>query len=162
MRNGASRHWLCVCFTFFLLLTSFAFSQDPDEHQRFGRKDDPAAREQWFRRGRQTRNGQPAAKMLHQAHTAKMRMRVQRESQFRAAAATHTALNTPLNASVGTWTNLGPRPIVDNTVVPNGYGATAGRVTSVVVDQSDATGNTVLVSGAYGGSHAGAMDSAHR
>jgi hypothetical protein len=151
MRNRAARRWLSVCFTVCFLLTAFAVSQDPDEQNRLGRKDDPAAREQWFRRGRQTRNGQPAAKMLHQAHIAKMRMRAQRESQFRAATTAHHALSGNLSASVGTWTNLGPRPIVDNTAVPNGYGPLAGRVTAVVVDQTDATGNTVLAAGAYGG-----------
>jgi hypothetical protein len=80
-----------------------------------------------------------------------MRMRAQRESQFRAAATAHTAVSASLAASVGTWTNLGPRPIVDNPTVPDGYGLTAGRVTAIAVDQSDPTGNTVLAAGAYGG-----------
>jgi hypothetical protein len=145
------RHSLCAFLSTVFILSCLASAQDPDEKPRFGRQDDPAAREQWFRKGRQTRNGQPAAKMLHQAHIAKMRLRAQRESQLRSAAASGKPLNSALAASVGTWTNLGPRPIVPNPSVPDGYGNLAGRVTAVVVDQTDPTGNTVLAAGAYGG-----------
>ncbi len=145
------RSSLCVFFAFLLLASCFAIAQESEEKERFGRKDDPAAREQWFRRGRQTRNGQPAAKMLHQAYQAKMKLRAARESKFRALATSHSKVDSPLAASVGTWTNLGPRPIFDSQTVPNGYGPTSGRVTAVVVDQSDSTGNTVYAAGAYGG-----------
>ncbi|HEY3930009.1 MAG TPA: hypothetical protein VGL89_16685, partial [Candidatus Koribacter sp.] len=140
---------ICTLICIVFLLTCFAAPQDPDE--KLGRKDDPAGRDAWFRRGRQTRNGEPAAKALHRAYIAKMKMRAARESKFRSLAAARQQPSSALAASVGTWTNLGPRPIVDSPGAPNGYGPLAGRVTAIAVDQTDATGNTVLAAGAYGG-----------
>src|SRR5581483_9714895 len=126
---------ICTLLCLVFLLTCLGLAQDPDD-AKFGRKDDPAGREAWFRRGRQTRNGEPAAKALHRAYLAKMKMRAARESKFRALAAAHQQASPALAASVGTWNNLGPRPIVDNPGAPNGYGPLAGRVTAIAVDQS--------------------------
>lgn len=142
----------CVLLVLFFLTASIlANAQDPDNDQRFGRKDDPAAREQWFRRGRQGRNGQAAAKLLYKAYVAKMQMRAAREQKFHGLAIAHQPIDKSLAASVGVWNNLGPRPIVDSLTAPNGYGPLAGRVTALAVDQTDSTGNTVLAAGAYGG-----------
>ena len=145
---GFNCRLLCA---FLVFASCLASPQDRDEKNRLGRKDDPAAREQWFRKGRQTRNGQPAAKMLHDGYRVKMKMRAQRASQLHAAALAGKPLNGQPAPSVGVWNPLGPRPIVDNTAVPDGYGPLAGRITALVVDQADASGNTVLVVGAYGG-----------
>lgn len=143
--------FLCTIFSILLLVTSFAIAQDPDANTKIPRKDDPAGRAAWFRKGRQTRNGQPAAKMLHKAYLQKMKLRAARESKIHNLMAARSPLTADVAPTVGTWTNIGPRPIVDSTGAPNGYGPLAGRVTAVAVDQSDATGNTVLVGGAYGG-----------
>src|ERR1700761_82983 len=140
---------LFVLLSFILLGTGLAIPQESEhDSERFGRHDDPRGREVWFRRGRQTRNGQPPARMLHQAYQAKMKMRAAREARFHSLAATRARVDTALAASVGTWSNLGPRPILDNPATPNGYGPVAGRVTAVVVDQKDPTGNTVYTAGA--------------
>src|SRR5207249_3162069 len=56
----------------------------------------------------------------------------------------------PTNAQASTsWTAVGPTSIGDGTSTsPNGY---AGRVSSIAVDSSDASGNTVYAAGASGG-----------
>src|SRR5262249_12947347 len=46
------------------------------------------------------------------------------------------------------WVNLGPAPLISDR---NLYGGVSGRATSVAIDPSDNTGNTVYVGGAYGG-----------
>ncbi len=46
------------------------------------------------------------------------------------------------------WTSLGPSPIVWGNTATQSW---TGRVTAVAVDQSDTTGNTVVIGGAYGG-----------
>lgn len=53
----------------------------------------------------------------------------------------------PINSS--TWTSLGPGPVL-NGQTP-GSQPTTGRITSLVADPSDATGNTIYVTGAGGG-----------
>src|SRR5207248_1575926 len=63
-------------------------------------------------------------------------------------AAVSTALAASASTSVIQWTPLGPAPINDSA---EGYGNVSGRVTAIAVDQSDTTGNTVFIGGAYGG-----------
>jgi hypothetical protein len=144
----STRLYLSALLTLIFLFASLAVAQDPDEKP--GRPDNPAAREAWFRKGRQTRNGEPAAKMLHKAQVAKMQMRAARLHRIQEAAAIGAPL-TDAAATNNTWTNLGPLPINDNATYPTGYGSLAGRVTAMAVDQTDTTGNTVLAAGAYGG-----------
>src|SRR5205814_2266093 len=59
-----------------------------------------------------------------------------------------TALAVSTSPNVIHWTPLGPAPINDSA---EDYGNVSGRVTAIAVDQSDTTGNTVFVGGAYGG-----------
>src|SRR5258708_17443029 len=51
------------------------------------------------------------------------------------------------------WTPLGPAPLASDATGDGGqdYNWVSGRATSLVIDPSDATGNTVLLGGAYGG-----------
>lgn len=133
-----------------VLFSSIVWAQDPDEKP--GRPDNPAGRQLWFLKGRQTRNGESPAKMLHKAQVAKMQLRAARPSQFRAA----TRGGRLLSGTAGLtnpWTALGPKPINDSTDPQSatGYGDLAGRVTAIAVDQKDSTGNTVFAAGAYGG-----------
>src|SRR5947209_19691 len=71
-------------------------------------RDNPAAREQWFRKGRTAPPGQSAAELRYRAHQQKMRMRAQR-----ARAAAQLAL-TP-NAPAMGWTALGPAPLASRS-----------------------------------------------
>jgi len=107
-------------------------------------RDNPAAREQWFRKGRTAPPGQSAAELRYRAHQQKMRMRAQR-----ARAAAQLAL-TP-NAPAMGWTALGPAPLASDAGIGQDYNWVSGRATSVVIDPADGTGNTVYVGGAFGG-----------
>jgi photosystem II stability/assembly factor-like uncharacterized protein len=55
---------------------------------------------------------------------------------------------TPLSgsASAPVWTSIGPAPTTGGVFSP-----VTGRITTIAVDPSDATGNTVLIGGAQGG-----------
>jgi hypothetical protein len=68
-----------------------------------------------------------------------------------AAAAAQPAGTAPTGPT--TWVSLGPSPLASDAT-GNGfqnYNWVSGRATSVLVDPADATGNTILLGGAYGG-----------
>ena len=119
-------------------------------------RDDPHAREAWFRRGRQGRDGIPAAELLHRAYGKKMQMRAARRAAIaaelsRRGAKMSAASLAALSSLNGPWKALGPAP---STSDPNGiqsYGYTTGRATGIAVDPNDATGNTVYLAAAGGG-----------
>ena len=122
--------------------------QEPDESGEMER-DRPLDREQWFHQGRALANGSPA-EMLHKAFQAKMQQRAitMRKSSVR----TRTATTVAGGADRSTlWTPMGPAPIVSDSTGAQDYGPITGRATAVAVDQSDTTGNTVYLGGAYGG-----------
>jgi hypothetical protein len=123
-------------------------------------REDPVRRAEWFMRGRRIK-GENSAALLHRAFKQKIKLRQtaqQREQQSAvrtlsgsASASTTSAANlsgvqsAPLSQPA--WQNLGPAPI-------SGMGQSgdaSGRTTSVAVDQCDATGNTIYISGADGG-----------
>jgi hypothetical protein len=108
-------------------------------------KDNPRAREQWFRKGRTAPPGQSAAELRYRAHQQKMSMRAARAQ----TAAAQLAL-TP-NAPVPSWMPLGPAPLASDAGTGQDYGWVSGRATNVVIDPADNTGNTVYVGGAFGG-----------
>ena len=56
------------------------------------------------------------------------------------------SLLSPLGAVTSPWTSIGPTPTTGGTFSP-----VTGRITTIAVDPSDATGNTVLIGGAQGG-----------
>src|SRR5713226_9148716 len=117
-------------------------------------KTDPgnlARKQRWFRRGRQGVQSKAAAALRLDAY----RQMVMRRNAFNAArlSTAQIAGNSLTTAQV--WSALGPSPILSN---PSGsstadydYGPVIGRVTSLYVDPSDATGNTVYLGGATGG-----------
>src|SRR5208282_3609952 len=51
------------------------------------------------------------------------------------------------------WTSVGPAPLASDATGDGGqnYNWVSGRGTSVLIDPADASGNTVLLGGAYGG-----------
>jgi hypothetical protein len=105
-------------------------------------------RAEWNRRGREAPKGESAAALRLRAHQQKMAMRAQREAAARAAGAP-----TGSSPQVTQWVGLGPAPLASDAT-GNGsqdYNWVSGRATSVLVDPSDTTGNTIYLGGAYGG-----------
>ncbi len=140
---------LAPFFAFLLLVTS-AFSQASSQRKPFPApdkdRDEPGKRAHWNMRGREVGPGESVAALRLRAHQQKMAMRAQRAAVARAAGAT-------LGVVPQNWINLGPAPL-QSDATGNGtqdYSDVSGRATSVVIDPSDATGNTVLLGGAYGG-----------
>jgi hypothetical protein len=140
---------LRLLFALFVTLIFFAASgfgqgskmkseYDPIEE---GDQDRPDKRAEWMRRGREASEGRSAAALRLRAHRQKMAMRAERE----AAAARAGATAAPTTAG---WVALGPAPLVSDN---NFFGLVSGRATSVAIDPSDPTGNTVYLGGAYGG-----------
>jgi len=130
------------------------------------RPDDPARRAVWFLRGRMVRGESPAL-LLQRAYKQRNEMREQRrEQRLRQKLSPFTtgsegvtgsepgsigstpAATGPLQPLAGpTWEPLGPTIITGM----GRFQDAAGRVTAVHIDQSDTTGNTVYIGGAYGG-----------
>jgi hypothetical protein len=106
-------------------------------------QDRPDKRAEWNMRGREAPKGESAAALRLRAHQQKMAMRAQRE----AAAAKDPRAQADAPAKAG-WVALGPAPLASDQ---NFFGMVSGRSTSIAVDPSDATGNTVYAAGAYGG-----------
>ncbi len=110
-------------------------------------RDQQQKRAEWNMRGREAPKGESAAALRLRAHQQKLAMRARRA----AAEAAKPAGTAP--AAPTTWVNLGPSPLASDAT-GNGfqdYNWVSGRATSVLIDPADATGNTVLLGGAYGG-----------
>lgn len=110
-------------------------------------QDQPEKRAEWNMRGRTAPKGESAAALRLRAHQQKMAMRAQR-----AAGAAAERLATAPAATTTAWVSLGPSPLASTASAGfQDYNWVSGRATSVLIDPSDATGNTVLLGGAYGG-----------
>jgi hypothetical protein len=104
----------------------------------------------WSSRGRSV-PGEPAAKLRLRAYQTKMAMRSARAAEFVARSRSSAASGGA--SSPASWTPLGPAPLASDAT-GNGmqdYNWVSGRATSVLIDPADASGNTVLLGGAYGG-----------
>ena len=142
-------------FVAILLLMSYAplpaqqAPKVPTEQEQEGGHDDPRGREEWFLQGR-TVPGKSAAELRLRAFRQKMTARAAAAARTAAAQRLGVQVSGAVAGGVGPqWQNLGPAPIIST---PNqSYGAISGRLTSVAVDQTDATGNTVYIGAAYGG-----------
>ncbi|MBZ5627811.1 MAG: hypothetical protein LAO06_03000 [Acidobacteriia bacterium] len=136
-------------------------AENPAENEN----DRPQERAKWFLRGRMV-NGKPGAEQLHRAYNQKLNNRrlqglardqtTATQGATAAGTASPRPLFVPAPSGGAPWNFLGPAPTATsglNTNPPNqqNYGPAVGRVTSVVVDQSDSTGNTVYLGGASGG-----------
>jgi hypothetical protein len=115
-------------------------------------RDDIVKRQQWFKRGRQQVHGRSAAALRLDAYRQmvarrKSAHRESSQSAIRPAGGSFTTSQT--------WSLIGPSPIVSNLsgspTADYDYGPVVGRVTSLFVDPTDATGNTVYLGGATGG-----------
>lgn len=109
--------------------------------------DYPGARAAWFAAGRQNPAGSSQPRAWHYLHAWQHAQIMPRlipgagRGQASGRMAAHTA------TLAGNWKELGPRP--ENS---GQYGAVAGRVTAIAVDNGkDPSGNTVYLGTAYGG-----------
>src|SRR5437868_3400109 len=109
-------------------------------------RDQPRQREQWFMHGRLI-PGESAAALRYRAHAQKMQLRAEQ------AARMNTAITAATTTAIGIWTPLGPSPLASDATGfgQQDYGWVSGRATSIVIDHSDPSGNTVYVGGAFGG-----------
>ncbi|ABF41319.1 hypothetical protein Acid345_2318 [Candidatus Koribacter versatilis Ellin345] len=164
-----SRHILTFVLTLLMVFPALAQQRDLDkkekEHDRkaaaakppkgrFERereieeKDQPAKFAEWFLHSRKPKNTTtPPAFLLQKATERKMQMRANHLQALQAKRAAGGKVSGIGDAS-SIWSPLGPTPIVWGSDATQSW---TGRITAIAVDQSDATGNTVLVGGAYGG-----------
>jgi len=105
-------------------------------------QDHPAARAEWFARGRGVR-GESSARLRYQAHQQKLQLRRWRVA-LAAGAGSNISYSNP-------WMPLGPAPLASDAGTGQDYNWVSGRATAVAIDPADPTGNTVFVGGAYGG-----------
>ena len=115
-------------------------------NDKSGESDQPQKRAQWRIRGRLAPPGESAAALRLRAFQQKMTMRAQRAAQA-------AQLGLPAQPASSGWVSLGPAPLASDATGTGfqDYGWVSGRATSVLIDPADATGNTVLLGGAYGG-----------
>ncbi|HSE43907.1 MAG TPA: hypothetical protein VLA89_01110, partial [Gemmatimonadales bacterium] len=120
-------------------------------------------RYKWFMKGRQAPAGRTPADMRARAFRQKLGLRQQNLKRWSGQSTLATQPGGAMLATVpagggnppnatpafnNSWTHLGPVPISREN---SAYGDVNGRVTAVAIDQTDTTGNTVFVGGAYGG-----------
>lgn len=134
----------------------------PAQEKKDADRDHPYERQQWFMRGRMV-NGHPGAAELNRAYRQKMAKRAQRArvsaaqtmtvegAQGAQSGSTVQSITSTATPNGNVWTALGPAPAASSADSSQDYGPVVGRITSVVVDQGDATGNTVYIGGATGG-----------
>jgi len=122
---------------------------DRDEE---GDRENPRGREQWFLQGR-LHNGRPAPRLLIRAQQQRDVLRQQAFHARQLKDAVQALRPQTTGGTTPGWKELGPSPMRSVTTVgdPQDYGFVTGRVTAVAVDQTDLSGNTVYIGGAYGG-----------
>jgi hypothetical protein len=120
---------------------------DDDEQMEQG--DAPGARENWFRKGRQSPDGLTSAEHLQRAFEQKQQLRRTRLSRPQSRVKSSTS--TFAGDANTTWIPMGPGPILPDQFASQDYGPVTGRATSVAVNPADPSGNTVLLGGAFGG-----------
>jgi photosystem II stability/assembly factor-like uncharacterized protein len=108
-------------------------------------------REEWFYKQRSSVKGHIPSGARFKAFQHMQRMMeaegklVRRPDGSYVSASTQAAV-TPQGAVTSSWTSIGPTPTTGGFFSP-----VTGRVTTIAVDPSDTTGNTVLIGGAQGG-----------
>src|SRR6202521_5544854 len=118
----------------------------------------------WNEGGRSVPRGESAAGLRFRAYQQKMVVRADRAAANGKATSPDAFSSTyPPKQSLGgaptfpsgstVWTPVGPAPLASDATGDGAqdYNWVSGRATSVVIDNADTTGNTVLLGGAYGG-----------
>ena len=125
---------------------------DSSRHTEASDPDNVIKRQEWFRRGRQATNGKSAAALRFDAYQQMAARRKAARSESKQPT-THTTGGSFTTSQ--SWSLLGPSPILSNVsgsaTSAYDYGPAIGRVTALLVDPTDATGNTVYLGGATGG-----------
>ncbi len=112
-----------------------------------GEKDSPEAirkRQEWFYKQRSSVNGHIPAGARLKALQHMQRMMEAEGKPVRRADGSYTAAGQQSGGTA--WTPVGPTPTTGGTFSP-----VTGRITTIAVDPSDSTGNTLLLGGAQGG-----------
>ena len=122
-----------------------AAAQQAPEREHF-EADHPEARAAWFSAARQApAGGQPRA--WYYMHAWRHAQRMPHLIPGRTGNGTSGRMSAHMATVSGNWTELGPHP--ENS---GQYGAVAGRVTAIAVDNGkDPSGNTIYIGTAYGG-----------
>lgn len=103
-------------------------------------------RDQWFYKQRASANGHIPAGARAKALAHLQRMMEAEGKLVHRPDGSVAEVAAPAAAVTNTWTSIGPTPTTGGEFSP-----VTGRITTIAVDPSDATGNTVLIGGAQGG-----------
>jgi len=108
-------------------------------------------RAEWFYKQRSSVNGHIPAGARFKAFQHMQRMMVAEGKLLLRPDGTYAevapqSLVTPQGAVTSAWSSIGPTPTTGGFFSP-----VTGRITTIAVDPSDTTGNTVLIGGAMGG-----------
>ncbi|MGC2670952.1 MAG: IPT/TIG domain-containing protein [Candidatus Acidiferrum sp.] len=118
--------------------------------QEPGEKDSPEAirkREEWFYKQRASVHGHiPAGVRLKAFQHMQHMMAAEGKLVLRPDGGYTSATPQSGSTTFPAWTSVGPTPTTGGTFSP-----VTGRITTIAVDPSDPTGNTVLIGGAQGG-----------
>src|SRR6266403_3964250 len=127
------------------------FEKAPDGEEAQDGPDQIRKRNEWFYKQRSSANGRIPAGARFTAFQHMQRMMVAegklalRPDGSYAEMATQSWL-TPLGAVTSAWASIGPTPTTGGFFSP-----VTGRIMTIAVDPSDASGNTLLIGGAMGG-----------
>src|SRR5690348_6696915 len=124
-----------VCLALLYLTSLTAYAQESSATDQRARN----ARSGWFLSGRIAQKGQAAADFRQRAHLFRMRAGHVLDARQKDVLAAG-------NGGEG-WRPLGPAPLASDAsgFGLHDYGWVSGRATSVVIDRSDITGNTVYL-----------------
>lgn len=141
------RRWLkgLVATSLFVVGLFPCYAQGPEASTPQAVRARKTAQDTWFLHGRAL-PGQPTATLRTRARAQKARMSSAPTAKIsaRVSAAAQAGLS---------WKSIGPLPFASDASGTGlqDYGWVSGRTTTVVIDPSDPTGNTVYVGAAYGG-----------
>jgi hypothetical protein len=133
---------------------SASASEQTKVEDKWEDKDSPELirkREEWFYKQRSSVNGHIPAGARFKAFQHMQRMMQAEGKLVRRPDGSYSevapqSLLSPLGAVTSAWASIGPTPTTGGFFSP-----VTGRITTIAVDPSDITGNTVLVGGAMGG-----------
>lgn len=116
---------------------------------KFEERDGPEQvrkREEWFYKQRAFPIGRIPAGVRFKAFGHMQRMMEAEGKLVRRPDGTFAAATVPLGVVSTSWASIGPAPTSSTF-----FGPVSGRVKTIAVDQTDPTGDTVLIGGAQGG-----------
>lgn len=130
---------ICVALTFTSELTSQNDKRSAIVNAAKHDRDSPRGQSDWFLVGRRYPPASKPIRALVEKSSAAAKLR-------QAFAESTRVRSTRAEFVEPTWTELGPRPQMGSN-----WGRVSGRVTSLAIDPSDKTGDTLYVGTAFGG-----------